>query len=77
MLLVGEPTSTFLTSGLSTSGDANMKTPEELYKQRKEAFVSNLTGGSIIEINLVTAIAPVSTSYPPYSQQYLNPNTFR
>ncbi|KAI5853895.1 GWT1-domain-containing protein [Tricharina praecox] len=37
-----------------------MKTPEELYKLRKEAFVSNLTGGSITEINLVTAIAPVS-----------------
>ncbi|KAF8545449.1 GWT1-domain-containing protein [Trichophaea hybrida] len=37
-----------------------MKTPEELYKQRKEAFVSNLTGGSITEINLVTAIAPVT-----------------
>ncbi|CCX33156.1 GWT1-domain-containing protein [Pyronema domesticum] len=37
-----------------------MKTPEELYKLRKEAFVSNLTGGSIGEINLVTAIAPVT-----------------
>jgi hypothetical protein len=40
-----------------------MKTPEELYKLRKEAFVSNLTGGSIGEINLVTAIAPVSSQF--------------
>jgi len=37
-----------------------MKTPEELYKLRKEAFVSDLAGGSITEINLVTAIAPVN-----------------
>ncbi|KAA8907529.1 GWT1-domain-containing protein [Sphaerosporella brunnea] len=36
------------------------KTPEELYKLRKEAFVSNLAGGTIGEINLVTAIAPIS-----------------
>ena len=36
-----------------------MKTPQEQYKLRKEAFVSNHTGGSIGEINLVTAIAPV------------------
>lgn len=36
-----------------------MKTAQEQYKLRKEAFVSNHTGGSIGEINLVTAIAPV------------------
>jgi glucosaminylphosphatidylinositol acyltransferase len=29
------------------------------YKARKEDFVSNLSGGSVFEINLVTAIAPV------------------
>jgi phosphatidylinositol glycan class W len=29
------------------------------YKARKEAFVSNLTGGSIWEINQVTLVAPV------------------
>lgn len=30
------------------------------YKARKEAFVSNLAGGSILEINAVTLVAPVS-----------------
>ena len=30
-----------------------------VYKQLKESFVSNLHGGSIGEINLVTAVAPV------------------
>lgn len=32
---------------------------ETNYKLRKEDFVSNLTGGSISEINYVTAVAPV------------------
>ena len=31
------------------------------YKQLKEDFVSGLTGGSIAEINYVTAVAPVSS----------------
>ena len=39
-----------------------MATPDEKYKLLKEAFVSNHTGGSISEINLVTAIAPVPLS---------------
>ena len=30
------------------------------YKAQKEAFVSHLSGGSILEINLVTLVAPVS-----------------
>jgi len=30
------------------------------YKALKEDFVSNLSGGSILEINIVTAVAPVS-----------------
>ncbi|OJJ63923.1 hypothetical protein ASPSYDRAFT_139066 [Aspergillus sydowii CBS 593.65] len=30
------------------------------YKSRKEAFVSNLSGGSILEINAVTLVAPAS-----------------
>lgn len=30
------------------------------YKARKEAFVSDLTGGNIGEINSVTLVAPVS-----------------
>lgn len=29
------------------------------YKARKEAFVSDLSGGSILEINAVTLVAPV------------------
>lgn len=31
------------------------------YKARKEAFVSNLAGGTILEINAVSLVAPVST----------------
>ncbi len=31
------------------------------YKRLKENFVSNLSGGSVFEINCVTAVAPVST----------------
>lgn len=30
------------------------------YKTRKENFVSNLSGGTVSEINWVTAVAPVS-----------------
>lgn len=33
------------------------------YKQRKEDFVSNLTGGSVSEISFVTAVAPVSLAF--------------
>jgi phosphatidylinositol glycan class W len=33
------------------------------YKALKEDFVSNLTGGSISEINYVTATAPVCASF--------------
>jgi glucosaminylphosphatidylinositol acyltransferase len=33
---------------------------DQIYKAQKEAFVSNLTGGDIMEINAVTFIAPVS-----------------
>lgn len=32
------------------------------YKARKEAFVSDLAGGSILEINAVTLVAPVCSS---------------
>lgn len=35
------------------------------YKARKEAFVSNLSGGSIWEINAVTLVAPVCTPVSP------------
>jgi phosphatidylinositol glycan class W len=35
------------------------------YKQRKEDFVSNLTGGSVSEISFVTAVAPVSLAFCP------------
>lgn len=42
-----------------------MSTADAKYKLLKEAFVSNHTGGSISEINLVTAVAPVSSSSLP------------
>lgn len=35
---------------------------DQSYKARKEAFVSDLTGGSILEINAVTLVAPVCIS---------------
>jgi phosphatidylinositol glycan class W len=34
------------------------------YKQLKEDFVSGLTGGNILEINYVTAVASVSLCSP-------------
>lgn len=33
------------------------------YKLRKEAFVSNLSGSSLIDINLVTLVAAVSRNF--------------
>jgi hypothetical protein len=43
--------------------------PISSYKSRKEAFVSDLSGGSILEVNLVTLVAPVSPQsiweFPP------------
>lgn len=35
---------------------------DQSYKARKEAFVSNLAGGDILEINAVTLVAPVCGS---------------
>ena len=35
------------------------------YKTLKEEFVSDLLGGSVSEINYVTAVAPVSTAMSP------------
>lgn len=37
---------------------------EQSYKSMKEDFVSNLSGGTIGEINQVTAVAPVSAIWP-------------
>lgn len=34
---------------------------DQTLKSRKEEFVSNLSGGDISEINLVTLVAPVNT----------------
>ena len=34
------------------------------YKALKEGFVSNLSGGTIFEINKVTALAPVRHALP-------------
>ena len=38
------------------------------YKQLKEDFVSGLSGGSVTEINYVTAVAPVR----PYGHHSVN-----
>ncbi|OJD16466.1 hypothetical protein AJ78_03365 [Emergomyces pasteurianus Ep9510] len=37
-----------------------MSRAPQTYKDRKEAFVSNLSGGSILEINAVTLVAPAA-----------------
>lgn len=42
---------------MSRATEAAMKAS---YKALKEDFVSGLTGGDIMEINYVTAVAPVS-----------------
>jgi hypothetical protein len=43
---------------------ANPANPAASYKQLKEDFVSNLSGGTVTEISLVTAVAPVWVSAP-------------
>lgn len=49
---------------------AVMSAAAHTLKQQKEDFVSNLSGGSVGEINVVTSIAPVSIFFfvpePPY-----------
>jgi phosphatidylinositol glycan class W len=40
------------------------------YKALKEDFVSNLTGGEIGEINLVTAVAPVCPASSTFVSTY-------
>lgn len=42
------------------------------YKARKEAFVSNLSGSSLTDINLVTLVAPVGQSSPTSPSFYTN-----
>lgn len=42
--------------------DAAARADAMSYKLRKEAFVSNLSGSSLTDINLVTLVAAVSAS---------------
>lgn len=42
------------------------------YKARKEAFVSDLSGGSILEINIVTLVASVSGQEHCFADTILN-----
>lgn len=42
-----------------------MPDPATSYKQQKEAFVSNLSGGSVAEINYVTSVAAVCPPKTP------------
>lgn len=44
----------------STYAYLNRLIMAQSYKSLKESFVSNLSGGTILEINTVTAVAPVS-----------------
>lgn len=44
---------------------------ENAYKLAKEAFVSNLNGGSITEINAVTLVAPVCLLYPVLALRFI------
>ncbi|KAI1326981.1 GPI-anchored wall transfer protein 1 [Xylariaceae sp. FL0255] len=45
---------------MSTSNNPNSNNATTSYKQLKEDFVSNLSGGPISEINYVTSVAPVA-----------------
>jgi len=42
----------------------------DTYKARKEAFVSNLSGGSPLEITLVTLVGPVSLALSVLSARF-------
>lgn len=42
--------------------DAAAREAAMRYKLRKEAFVSNLSGSSLLDINLITLVATVSTT---------------
>lgn len=53
--------SSLVGSTMSRAAEAAMAAS---YKQLKEDFVSGLAGGDILEINYVTAVAPVSLSSP-------------
>jgi phosphatidylinositol glycan class W len=46
---------------------------ETSYKKLKEDFVSGLTGGSVTEINYVTAVAPVCLVTPLLNQSLAMP----
>lgn len=50
--------------------------PAAAYKARKEAFVSNLTGSSLTDISLVTAVATVSSCvvYPELENSISSPS---
>jgi phosphatidylinositol glycan class W len=46
----------------ATTAMANAANAAPSYKQLKEDFVSNLSGGSVLEIAQVCAVAPVCNS---------------
>ncbi|KAL2017392.1 hypothetical protein VTK56DRAFT_2235 [Thermocarpiscus australiensis] len=61
------------------AADVNTTTTAQSYKQLKEDFVSNLSGGSVTEIAQVCAVAPVVTllwSVLQARQSFFRPYTF-
>lgn len=59
--------------GISISGSRNIviMSKSTSYKQQKEDFVSGLTGGSVAEINYVTAVAPVRSVFRHPTPRFL------
>jgi len=56
------------TQDLSDRADSHAATMPRSDKALKEAFVSNLTGSSVSDINAVTLVAPVGHLAPHFSE---------
>ena len=54
-----------LSTGMASKVDQAVRLDQTL-KARKEEFVSNLSGGDVLEINLVIGVATVSLEFCTY-----------